>query len=361
MESHIGTCSHKGGDTVAFSKFLYNLISWKNKSESLDTPIGAQNLNKMDSAIKTIGDNLNTAYDELSEGKLDKDTAYTMVKDVTYDDGSGIFTVTKLDGTTIAIDTKLEKLVTNWNYDKDSQKLILTLDDGTIQEVDLSSLITQYEFTDSDTIAFTVGSDGSVTTNVKDGSITEAKLQPNYLADIKTQASNAEGHANNASDYAGNASYDAKMAQSYANGTSGMREGEATDNAKYYMEQAKEFSAGSASNISYDNTESGAESNNVQDALDEISEKLEDTVRRYYFSSDANTHSIDSVGFGDLIVIGNQTGECAIYMIASTSNKLVQVFRNHGTVYRSVSYSDGVLTLGSGIHTSVTIISALRG
>lgn len=259
---------------MAFTKFLYNLINWKNKSDSLTTPLGASNLNKMDSAIKTIGDNLNTAYDELSERKLDKDTANTMISNVSYAESTGVFTITRLNGSSITIDTKLEKLVTNWIYDKDSQKLILTLDDGSTQEVDMSALITQYEFVESDTIAFTIESNGTVTANVKDGSITEAKLQPNYLAEVKTNASNAETSAQNASEYADNASYDAKLAQSYAIGRSGgIREGEDADNAKYYMEQAKAYSQGSASNISYDNTTSGAEATDVQDALDEIQEE----------------------------------------------------------------------------------------
>lgn len=258
---------------MAFTKFLYNIIGWKNKSDSLTTPLGATNLNKMDSAIKTIGDNLNAAYDELSEGKLDKDTANTMISNVSYAESTGIFTITRLNGSSFTFDTKLEKIVTNWDYDKDTQKLILTLEDGTTKYIDLSALITQYEFVESDTIAFTIESNGTVTANVKDGSITEEKLQPNYLAEVKSNASNAETSAQNASDYADDASYDAKLAQSYAVGGSGIRDGEDADNAKYYMEQAKSFSEGTASNISYNNSESGAESTNVQEALDELNNK----------------------------------------------------------------------------------------
>ncbi len=232
---------------MGFTKFVYSVIGWLNKSESLTTPLGKLNLRHMDDGIKTIGDNLNAAYEELNTGKLDKDTAYTMVSDLDFDENTGIFTVTRLNGATFTIDTKLEKIITNWTFDKESQQLILTLDDGTKQGVDLSALITQYEFLDTETIAFTIGSDGKVSANVKDGSITEEKLQPNYLADIKTQATNAAESAVQASDSSDDAEYDAKLAQSYAIGGSGVRDGENTDNAKYYKEQAKN-SSDSASN-----------------------------------------------------------------------------------------------------------------
>lgn len=298
---------------MAFTKFIYNLINWKNKSESLTTPLGATNLNKMDSAIKKINDNLNSAYDEISSEKLDKSTAYTMVKDVTYNSGTGVFTVTKLNGTTLTIDTKLEKIVTNWKYDKDSQKLILTLDDGTTQEVDLSALITQYEFKDSDTIAFTVESDGSVTANVKDGSITDKKIQPNYLADITTQASNAETSAQNASDYADDASYDAKLAQSYAIGGSGIRDGEETNNAKYYSEQANKeannasgfaesasaFAENANRNASYASSYANTASNHASNASASAESASEYAESANQSANEANGHAESASSFAE--------------------------------------------------------------
>ena len=76
--------------------------------------------------------------------------------------------------------------------------MVITLDDGTTQNVDLSALITQYEFTDSDTIAFAIGSDGKVSAIVKEGSIQEKHLRPDYLADIKVESSKAVNSATNA-------------------------------------------------------------------------------------------------------------------------------------------------------------------
>lgn len=209
-------------------------INWQNKP-SVNTPINETNLNKMDSTIGILDDRI-IAHDT---SKLDKSTANTMVKDVTFNESTGIFTITLLNGSTKTLDTKLEKIATNFRYDYSTQKLILTLVDGTTQEIDMSALLTQYEFTDSDTIGWEVAEDGTVKAKVFDGSITEDMLQPNYLADIKVETAKSESYMNSAKTSEINASSSANLAQSYAVGGTGTRDGEDTDNAKYYSENAK--------------------------------------------------------------------------------------------------------------------------
>ena len=198
-------------------------INWENEP-SYNTPLNAANLNKMDSEIGILDDRI-IAQDT---SKLDKSTANTMVKDVTFNESTGIFTITLLNGSTKTLDTKLEKIATNFRYDYSTQKLILTLVDGTTQEIDMSALLTQYEFTDSATIDFSVGSDGKITATIKNGSITENMLQPNYLAEIKVESAKAETNA--------------IKSQSYAVGGTSSRQNEDIDNARYYYEQAKSIS-----------------------------------------------------------------------------------------------------------------------
>mgnify|MGYP000787326792 FL=1 len=53
-------------------------------------------------------------------------------------------------------------------------------------------MITQYEFHDSDTVAFYIDKDGKVSVIVKEGSIEEKHLEPNYLAKIKVEVAKAE-------------------------------------------------------------------------------------------------------------------------------------------------------------------------
>lgn len=220
----------------------YNKIYARNYWVNNTPPaINEVNLNNLENGVNTLDDRVVT----LDKTKLDQTTANTMVKDVTFDEPTGIFTVTKLNGTTFTIDTKLEKITTNWTYDKDSQQIVLTLDDGTKQYIDLSALITQYEFLDSDTITFVISAEGKVKAIIKNGSITGDMLEPNYLANVTVQASKAETSANASAQSASDSAYNAKLSQSYSIGGSGIRSEEETDNAKYYNEQAS-LSADSA-------------------------------------------------------------------------------------------------------------------
>lgn len=264
----------------------YARINWENHPSD-NTPLNERNLNKLDAATDEI-DNRVVALDAT---KLDKVTAATMVKDVSYNESTGIFTITYLNGATIILDTKLEKLAVNFSFNKEAQKLIIVLDDGTKQEVDLSALITEYEFSSTDTIAFSVDSTGKVSAIVKDGSITEGKLQPNFLADIKVEVAKAQASASAAANSEANAEFYASIAESeadaaktseqnakaseiaaagsestaatkasaaatsateasncateaesYAHGGTGTRVSEDSDNAKYYYEQTKQIS-----------------------------------------------------------------------------------------------------------------------
>ena len=209
----------------------YARIVWENYP-SINTPVNKQNLNKMDAAVDEIDDRVIA----MDVSKVDLAKANELVKEILWDESDGTLTVVKMNGSKAVIDTKLEKLAVNFTYDPKTQQLVITLDDGTKQYVDLSALITQYEFTDSDTIAFTIGSDGKVSAIVKEGSIEEKHLRPNYLADIKVEVAKAQQ-----SETAANIS--AKAAESYAVGGTGTRTGEDEDNAEYYCAKAAEYNA----------------------------------------------------------------------------------------------------------------------
>lgn len=168
----------------------YGRINWENYPSD-KTPLNEANLNKIDYAVNEVDNRVL----ELDIKKLDLAVANGMVKSLTYNQANGVFTITYLNGSSDTIDTKLEKLAVNFSYDPTAQQLIITLDDGTTQKVDLSALITQYEFSDTDTVAFSTDGGGKVSANVKNGSITEDKLRPNYLADIKVEVAKAQSSA----------------------------------------------------------------------------------------------------------------------------------------------------------------------
>lgn len=162
-------------------------INWENYPSD-ETPLNERNLNKMDGSIDIIDDRVIT----LDTTKATKTEVATLVADVTFEESTGIITITKKNGSKITIDTQMEKIAINFDYNPITQQIILTLIDGTKQYIDLSALITQYEFHDSDTVAFYIDKDGKVSAIVKEGSIEEKHLEPNYLAKIKVEVAKAE-------------------------------------------------------------------------------------------------------------------------------------------------------------------------
>ena len=247
----------------------YDRINWENYPSD-ETPINESNLNKIDSATDTLDNRIIS----LDNTKATKTEVATLVQDVTFEEKTGIITIVKKNGSKVTIDTQMEKIAINFSYDVNTQKIILTLIDGTKQYIDLAALITQYEFLDTDTIAFSINSSGKVEAIVKEGSIKEKHLQPNYLADIKvevakaqasstsasnsakeakTSETNAKASQNAAQTSATNANNYAIKSQSYAVGNTGSRTDENTDNAKYYNQQAsnsKTSALNSATNAS---------------------------------------------------------------------------------------------------------------
>lgn len=254
----------------------YSRINWLNKSVSLTTPLGATNLNKMDKAIETIDNEVVAISAELGSldgTKVNEDQISNMIVDFAYDDKTGVMTLTRYDGTTLVIDTAIEKMAVNFLYDAEREQLIITLEDGTKQYVDMSALITQYEFDSTDTIALTVGENGHISASIRNGSITREMLSSDFLSAITTSESNAAASASQAKSSEENAAIDAKLSQSYAVGGSGVRDGEDTDNSKYYKEQA-ELSATQSSDLLEDIKKEHTDT--LKDIEDAVSGKIAD-------------------------------------------------------------------------------------
>lgn len=184
---------------MAYQK-IYSREHWEN-FPSEKTAINRNRLNNIEGGIDAIDDRVCA----LDTTKVDLTKTNELVKEILWDESNGTLTVVKMNGSKAVIDTKLEKLAVNFTYDPESQQLVITLDDGTAQNVDLSALITQYEFLDSDTIAFAIGSDGKVSAIVKEGSIQEKHLRPDYLADIKVESAKAVASAKSAGESETNA------------------------------------------------------------------------------------------------------------------------------------------------------------
>lgn len=212
----------------------YSRINWENEP-SINTPINDINLNKMDAAIYTI-DGRVVGFDTTKANQSD---LLLSIKNVDYNTTTGVFTFTWQNGTTKVIDLNIEKIPVSFSMDEHGV-ITMTTADGTQYTADVGALIKTYTFADSTVIDFTVTTDASgnktVTANIVDGSITDNKMQPNYLADITAQASAA---AVSASDSEEEALVSEGFAVGEQNGVPVTSDSPYYhNNAKYYSEQS---------------------------------------------------------------------------------------------------------------------------
>lgn len=206
----------------AFTNF-----QWEN-DPSVNTPLSAENLNKVNNAVNEI-DNRVINFDTTKANQTDMLTAIT---NVSFNEASGIFTFTRKNGTTVELDTKLEKVVTNFDFDVNTQTLYLNLQDGTRLPVDLSAFITNVEFENTATIRWEKVAGGKMKAYVIAGSITADMLEPNYLANVQLYAGQAMSSASSAKTSAEEAEASAVRAEEAADKATEIAGGDFATNTK---------------------------------------------------------------------------------------------------------------------------------
>ena len=138
--------------------------------------------NELDAQIKTNGSDITLLENRATTLETDIKTTVTDVK-LNEKDGSFIFI--KKDGTTLIVDTLLEKVVTNFRYDENTKELILTLEDGTEQKIPMTAFIDDYSGVDGAEITISVSSDNKISAVLKNGSVDESKLSAELSNKIK--------------------------------------------------------------------------------------------------------------------------------------------------------------------------------
>ena len=243
--------------------------------------------------IDSIVDDLDSRYTKTeTDTKISTETN-NLIETIGFTADDGKFKITTKGGKETVIDTVLEKVPASFELVTESGKqyLKVTNQDGTSSQTDVTALFNVYRFEDSDTIDFTESPTYTVTAIVKNNSITLDHLSLAAVSTIEGyvsaaagsataaagSATEAETSANNASTFAQSAkgysessassknaaeasataaanaaqtanskanaaNSSAITAQSYAVGGTGSRQGEDTDNAKYYYQMAKEAS-----------------------------------------------------------------------------------------------------------------------
>ena len=169
----------------------YTRINWENYP-SENTPLNETNLNRIDYATNEIDNRVI----ELDTSKANATELSSLIKNIGVDEQTGVITITYYNNTTSTIQTTLNKIAINFAYDFNTQRLLLTLNDGTVVPVSLADLIQINEFDDTSTVDFTV-TNGRVSAIVPLGSIGDEHLRTNYLADIKVAEANAAASETN--------------------------------------------------------------------------------------------------------------------------------------------------------------------
>lgn len=330
---------------------VYTRINWEDYP-SENTDLDAYHLNQMDSAIDAL-DNRIISQDAL---KVDKSAINGNIADWTMDETTGVITITKYNGEKVIFDLNIEKIPVDFSMSDDGI-ITMTTEDGTQFTADIGSMISVLTFEDSATISVSVTGTGKNKTYsfaIKTGSVTEDKLQPNFLADVRVESANAAKSAQNAD-------ADALLAKSYSVGGTGTREGEDVDNAKYYMEQAKQQTGGIPTKVSELENDAGYIKKSVSDLLN-------------YYDKTTVDEKIDAIPKTDLANYLTKTGdgsnltaefeEATTLEELTTGEKLSSIFgklklavKNLKSLISLIGTTD-ISTIGDG--TTTGAISALN-
>ena len=258
-------------------------FTWRNEPR-LDTPINETNLNKINNGLNTVDNRVIV----LDTSKANQSDLLQTIKTVTYNTETGLFTFTYWNGNIVTVDLNIEKIPVSFSMSSNGV-ITMTTTDGTQYSCDVSTLIKTYNFETSSDIRFNVVIDSNgnrtITAFLVDGSVTASKLNPDYLAEIVEQVEAAEAAADDAHASANSASYDASLSRSYAIGGSGVREGENTDNSKYYKEQAEAAATAAAQSLSdtqdvySDTVEKYEQTSDLKDATQELFTDTETAIQ----------------------------------------------------------------------------------
>ena len=192
---------------------LYSRIIWQN-FPSENTALNESNLNRMDLGL----DNLDNRVIEMDATKVNKEVANSLVQSWSMDESTGIITITHLDGSKDMFDLNIEKIPVDFKLSEDGI-LTMTTDDGSKFNANIGAMIPVLTFEDSDEIVVSASGSGVNKTysfSIKAGSVTEDKLQLNFLADVKTEVAKAQASQESAAESAENASTSADRAEQAA-------------------------------------------------------------------------------------------------------------------------------------------------
>lgn len=141
-------------------------------------------------SLDNIVNNINNRYTKSETDANIATNVNSLVKSITYNSSTGVFTITKKDDTVITIDTVIEKVPASMALQEEpdgSVYLVITNQDGSSTKTNVTSLIEDTIILSSDTINATPITDGvnkttTYTLNIKPNSVTLSHLDTELTA-----------------------------------------------------------------------------------------------------------------------------------------------------------------------------------
>ena len=221
----IKSVTEEGGDNIK--------LQYRDNAETLNT------------AVSHIVTDIDNRYTKLQSDTLLAEGTNSLIKDVSYESNTGVFTITKKDGSKVVIDTVIEKVPASMALKEEADGsvwLVVTNQDGSVTKTNVTSLIEDTVIADSDTVVVSSSTDAvnkvtTYTLNIKPNSLglnhfntelvtkfeetqnaktaaVEAKNSAeSYATQAKQSAQSAETSANSAGSYATNAANSAESAK----------------------------------------------------------------------------------------------------------------------------------------------------
>lgn len=175
---------------------MYRRINWENYSSTM-TPLNADNLNRMDSALAKHDEDIEV----MSNVKADRVLLNGMVTAVYYNTTSGIFRFERYGEAPVEVDLNIEKIPVQFSMSEDGIIKMITTD-GTEYTADVKSLIPEIETTSEHEIDLVHTQEGGTITlsaSIKNNSITDDKLESHFLENCRLYSSDASKSSASAS------------------------------------------------------------------------------------------------------------------------------------------------------------------
>lgn len=137
------------------------------------------NAETLNTAVSQIVADIDNRYTKLQSDTLLAEGTNSLIKDVSYESNTGVFTITKKDGSKVVIDTVIEKVPASMALKEETDGsvwLVVTNQDGSVTKTNVTSLIEDTVIVDSDIIVVSSSTDAvnkitTYTLNIKPNSL----------------------------------------------------------------------------------------------------------------------------------------------------------------------------------------------